>query len=87
MLAILNDRITRNKEETMEKRRHFLKFTFRFFTGMGIVLGPFFQAVRMVYAKAQKIIWCQRAGPAQKARLSAAGGGRGLSWICLGQIR
>ena len=40
----------------MEKRRHFLKFTFRLFTGMGIVLSPFFQAVRMVYAKAQKII-------------------------------
>ena len=40
----------------MEKRRHFLKFTFRLFTGMGILLSPFFQAVRMVYAKAQKII-------------------------------
>ena len=40
----------------MEKRRHFLKSTFRFFTAMGIVLSPFFQAVRMVYAKAQKII-------------------------------
>ncbi len=40
----------------MEKRRHFLKFTFRFFTGMGIVLDPFFQVVRKVYAKAQKII-------------------------------
>ena len=40
----------------MEKRRHFIKSTFRFFTGMGIVLSPFFQAVRMVYAKAQKII-------------------------------
>ena len=40
----------------MEKRRHFLKFTIRFFTGMGIVLDPFSQAVRMVYAKAQTII-------------------------------
>jgi len=40
----------------MEKRRHFLKSTFRLFTSMGIVLSPFFQAVRMVYAKAQKII-------------------------------
>lgn len=40
----------------MEKRRHFLKFIFRLFAGMGIVFSPFFQAVRMVYAKAQKII-------------------------------
>jgi hypothetical protein len=56
MLAILNDRIIRDKEKTMEKRRHFLKFIFRLFAGMGIVLGPFFQVVRMVYAKAQKII-------------------------------
>jgi sulfoxide reductase catalytic subunit YedY len=40
----------------MEKRRHFLKSTFRLFAGMGIILSPFFQAVRMVYAKAQKII-------------------------------
>ena len=40
----------------MEKRRHFLKFTFRYFTGMGILLSPFFQTVRRVYAKAQLII-------------------------------
>ena len=40
----------------MEKRRHFLKTIFTFFTGIGVLLSPFFQAVRMVYAKAQKII-------------------------------
>ena len=40
----------------MDKRRHFIKSTFGFLTGMGIVFSPFFQAVRMVYAKAQKII-------------------------------
>jgi sulfoxide reductase catalytic subunit YedY len=56
MLAILSNRIIRNKEKTMEKRRHFIKSTLRFCTGMGIVLSPFFQAVRIVYAKAQKII-------------------------------
>ena len=56
MISILDDDLTGNKEETMEKRRYFLKSTFRFFTGLGIVLSPFFQAVRMAYAKAQKII-------------------------------
>ena len=40
----------------MEKRRHFLKTIVTFFTGIGVLLSPFFQAVRMVYAKAQKII-------------------------------
>ena len=40
----------------MEKRRHFLKTIFTFFTGVGVLLSPFFQTVRKVYAKAQKII-------------------------------
>ncbi len=40
----------------MEKRRHFLKSTFGFLTGLGIGLSPFFQAIRVVYAKARKII-------------------------------
>jgi sulfoxide reductase catalytic subunit YedY len=40
----------------MEKRRHFLKSTFGFLTGMGILFSPFFQAVRMIYAKTKKII-------------------------------
>ena len=40
----------------MEKRRHFLKSMFGFFTGLGIFVSPFFQAVQAVYAKAQKII-------------------------------
>ena len=40
----------------MEKRRHFLKSSFGLLTGLGIVFSPLLQAVRMVYAKAQKII-------------------------------
>ncbi len=40
----------------MEKRRHFLKYMFGFFTGLGVWVSPVFQAVRVVYAKAQKII-------------------------------
>ena len=40
----------------MEKRRHFLKSLFGFFTGLGILASPLFHAVRAVYAKAQKII-------------------------------
>ena len=40
----------------MEKRRHFLKSMFGFFTGLGIWASPLFHAVQAVYAKAQKII-------------------------------
>jgi sulfoxide reductase catalytic subunit YedY len=40
----------------MEKRRHFLKTTFGFITSLGILVSPFFQAVRMVYGKTKKII-------------------------------
>ena len=40
----------------MDKRRYFLKTIFTFFSAIGVLLSPFFQAVRMVYAKAQKII-------------------------------
>jgi len=43
-------------EKTMEKRRHFLKTTFGFITGIGLLFSPFLQAVRMVYGKTKKII-------------------------------
>lgn len=40
----------------MKKRREFLKITFRFLTGMGILLSPFLSILRVAYAKAQKVI-------------------------------
>ena len=40
----------------MKRRRQFLKSMFGFLTGIGISFSPFVQAVRVGYAKAQKII-------------------------------
>ncbi len=40
----------------METRRKFLQITFRCFTGLGFLLSPLFQAVRVVYGKAKRII-------------------------------
>lgn len=40
----------------MKKRREFLKIAFGFLTGMGLLLSPFHSIIRMVYAKAQKVI-------------------------------
>jgi len=40
----------------MEKRRQFLKATFGFITGVGLLLSPLFKGVQMIYGKVQKII-------------------------------
>lgn len=40
----------------MKQRRQFVKVTFGFLTGAGILFSPLMQAVRILYAAAQKII-------------------------------
>jgi sulfoxide reductase catalytic subunit YedY len=40
----------------MQKRRQFLKTTFGFLTGLGMLLGPFVGALKLAYGKAKKII-------------------------------
>ena len=40
----------------MQERRQFIKMTFGFITGMGVLLSPIFKGLQVVYGKAQKII-------------------------------